>query len=91
MQFELSDDVVNVGLVLGHTTVRNRVLAVRRICSAVTVWKIVDDEGAHHRRAGSSIVERLDVVKVFAHNWDLGVRVHPEESWNLGDLLGLSG
>lgn len=58
---ELLPDGIDICLVVGHTTIGNAVLAVRRGSCAVTIGEIVHDEQARVGRAGASLVGSTNV------------------------------
>lgn len=84
LTLDLSDDSIDVGLVLGGTTVGSGQLAVGGLGSAVTVGEIVDDDLKDS--AGS-----LGTSEVGGKGRDLSSSVEPDEGRDLSDLsvLGL--
>jgi hypothetical protein len=72
---QLSTDGVNVRLVVGHTVVGNRVLAITGQSSAVTVRQVVDHKNTGDRRVGASLVLGLNVGQVGSHCGHLGGNV----------------
>lgn len=89
VKLELSDESIDVlALISGNTVVGNGEFTVGSESSAVTVWKIVDDEGTDYVVTG--LVLGTDLIEVSGQGWDLGNGVEPDIRWNGGDCLGSS-
>lgn len=78
------NNLVDVALVVGDTVVSDRELAVRRLCVAVTVGQIVDDD---LDELASAHAGGISHVGVQARN--LGDRVEPDEGRDARNLGGL--
>jgi len=87
---ELAADLVNVRLVVLHTTVGNGKLAVGGGGSAVAVRKIIDDNLGGIRGVGASSVGSADLIERLGQKRrERDVAVEPLEAGNLGDSRGL--
>lgn len=83
--FDLGDELVNVGLVVGQTVVCNCEFSVGSSSSTVTIRKIVDDNLNEVFLARRGLL-RSSVSKVGTQQRGLGDLIKPGEGGNIGNL-----
>jgi hypothetical protein len=83
---EDGDHAVNVlSLITIDTIVGDGKFTVGGKSSAVTVWKIVDDEDTNDIRTSGTL--GTDISEIGVKDWDLGDGIKPNEGWDGGNSL----
>lgn len=88
LTFHLSNNLVNVSLVVGYSVVCDAELPVGGQGSTVTIWQVVDNN-LHQRFRTGGLAFRASIGKIGPEVCCFGDDIDPDEGSDIGNACGL--